>query len=449
MRRWLILIAAGAALSGCKTADKDRPRDDRTADPASRTRPAPADGKKWLDGPNPGLGKVGTPPADSWADPGSPGYDLDREVRGVLAGFVEDPDGRKVRDVFIEVEPAGAAADGAPVGVQTGRDGYFLIKGLKPKQTYQLTARAKLDGHDVAGRVYAQTSNERSQFIRIALIDGLSFPGGGGAQPGGGRDLPAPVPGGGPKPADKPTPPGAAIPPPVLPSGGTGPREPLLRGGEGTGLPLPGPADAVPDLPRSPAAPSRPDLVTEGPDGGFRPPPTSIPPPDPPATTPPPKTPATGTGRSSRSSRSGPEFTLLDTLGVPREFATGRPGELVLLDFMTTSCVPCRQTLPVLRDLQARYGLRGLDVVGVACDEADLAQRRALAAAYQRTERLNYLLYTEPTAQPGKLRERFGVQGYPTLVLLDGSGAVLWKGHPKDGAELQQVIEDELARRPR
>ncbi len=32
---------------------------------------------------------------------------------------------------------------------------------------------------------------------------------------------------------------------------------------------------------------------------------------------------------------------------------------------------------------------------------------------------------------------------------LDGGGSVLWKGHPKDAAELQQVIEGELARRPR
>ncbi len=444
MRRWVILIAAAATLAGCKSADKDRPARG-AADPASRTRPA--DGKKWLDGPNPGLDKVGTPPADSWADPGGAGFDLDREVRGVLAGFVEDPDGRKVRDVFIEVEPVGGAAGGAPVGVQTDRQGYFLIKGLKPKQTYQLTARAKIDGHDLAGRVYAQTSTERSQFLRIALLDGLTFPAG-GQPPAGGRDLPAPVPGTAPTPADPP--PGAALPPPAPPSAGAPPRDPLIRGGEGTGLPLPGPADSTPDRPRSPAAPPRPDLVTEGPDGAFRPPPATIPPPDPPpATAPPPKTPATGTGRSSRAERSGAAFTLLDTLGVPREFATGRPGELVLLDFMTTSCVPCKHAVPVVKGLQERYGLRGLEVVGVTCDEADLPERRALAAAYQRSERLNYLLYTEPTAHPGKLRERYGVQAYPTLVLLDGGGSVLWKGHPKDAAELQQVIEGELARRPR
>jgi hypothetical protein len=74
---------------------------------------------------------------------------------------------------------------------------------------------------------------------------------------------------------------------------------------------------------------------------------------------------------------------------------------------------------------------------------------RGPSAAYQRSERLNYLLYTEPTAHPGKLRERYGVQAYPTLVLLDGGGSVLWKGHPKDAAELQRLIEDELAKRPR
>ncbi|HVK16763.1 MAG TPA: hypothetical protein VM533_07425, partial [Fimbriiglobus sp.] len=104
MRRWVLLIAAGSALSGCKYLDRERaPRG--AAEPASRTRPDSKGGKGWLDGPGPGLEKVGTPPADSWADPKNPGYDVDREVRGVLGGVVEDPDGRKVRDVLIEVEP--------------------------------------------------------------------------------------------------------------------------------------------------------------------------------------------------------------------------------------------------------------------------------------------------------------------------------------------------------
>ena len=148
----------------------------------------------------------------------------------------------------------------------------------------------------------------------------------------------------------------------------------------------------------------RPDLMTEGPDDGFRPPATNIPAPPPPSTapipSPPSAPPATGAGRSARSVKAGAEFALLDTMGVPREFPSGRAGELVLLDFMTTSCVPCKHALPALRGLQTKYGLRGVELVGVACDEADLPQRRALAAAYQKAERLNYLLYTEPAAAP-------------------------------------------------
>jgi thiol-disulfide isomerase/thioredoxin len=428
-----MLIAAGAALSGCKYLERDRPPRG-PAEPASRTRSDPKGGKGWLDGPGPGLDKVGTPPADTWASPSSPGYDLNREVRGVLGGFVEDPDGRKVPDVFIEVEPAAGDGAGAPVGVQTGRDGYFLIQGLKPKQTYQLTARARQDGRELAGRAYAQTSTERSLFTRITLIEGLSFPGG---PSGGGRDLPAP-PGGT-------SPPGDALPPPVLPSGTAEPRGPSSRDREGTGLPLPSAAGSVPDLPRT----SRPDLMTVEPDKEFRPPATNIP--SPPNTTPipspPSPPPATGAGRSARSVKAGAEFTLVDTIGVPREFPGGRPGELVLLDFMTTSCVPCKHALPTLRSLQTKYGLRGVELVGVACDDAGLPQRRALAAAYQKAERLNYLLYTEPTEHPGKLRDRFGVQGYPTLVLIDGSGEVLWRGHPNDAAELERVIDDALAGR--
>src|SRR5947209_5316936 len=156
MRRWLLLTAAGLTLAGCKNLDKEK----TPAAPASRP-------KNWGEGPNPGLGRVGTPDADSWTDPKDPAFDLDRELRGVLAGFVEDPDGRKVRDVFIEVEPVGAEKGGAPVGVQTDRQGHFLIKGLKPKQAYQLTVQTKLDGREVGGQVYARTGSDKSQFVRV------------------------------------------------------------------------------------------------------------------------------------------------------------------------------------------------------------------------------------------------------------------------------------------
>ncbi len=401
MRRWFCLFAVGVVCTaGCKLFNRDR-----EADLASRPKAQPKGGNGWLTGPGPGLDRVDAPAADSWANPTDPGYDVAREVRGVLAGFVEDPDGRKLKDVFIEVEPAEGAGGGAPVGVQTDKQGYFLIKGLKPKQTYVLTARSKVDGQELTGRVYAQTGLERSQHIRITLIEGLSFPAG---SPPRRNDLPTPR---------QPESPPATIPPPsVVPSGAVLPRD----DGGGTGLALPGrpediPPPAAPTTTRPPLQPN--DLTT------------TIP------------SPAKSEWRGVRS---GAEFTLIDPAGGQRKFPAGRRDELVLLDFMTTTCAPCKKAIPTLTGLQDKYGRHGLEVVGVVCDEEPISERKALAASYRRAQRLNYPLYVEPGGEPGAIRERFRVEVYPTLVLLDGAGEVLWRGSPRDAADLDRVIAAKL-----
>lgn len=440
MRRGLILLVVGLNLTGCRALDRDRDGRGSTELP-SRTKPRPND--NWLDGPVASRGGT-TDRGGKGSDAKDPNFDVARETRGVLAGFVEDTEGRKAKDVSIEVDLAdGSSGSGAPIEVQTDRQGYFMIRGLNAKQTYVLTARTKLEGRDLSGRVYAQTGTERSQLIRIPLLDGLNFP---AISTGPRSDLPDhPRPNipGSPRPF---SPPDVAIPPSVAP--GNSPQS--NRGNSGMGssnrdLPMPrglsdigdrdwsptGFPNAAPTVPTLPPVNNpRPELMTDGPPNTLRPPAANIPP--------------NRTQSQSIPIRPNSEFVLMDTLGVTREFPSGRAGELVLLDFMTTSCLPCQKAIPTLKDLQSKYGTRGLEVIGVTCNEASPDQRRAVASTYQRTHHLNYLLYVEPGAEPGKVMRRFGVESYPSLVLINGSGAVLWKGHPADVSELESIIQDEL-----
>jgi len=416
----VLLLLTGLALTGCKAFERDHP----AADTASRNKSKPTQG--WLGGPTPGVGKVGTPPADSWANPRDPLYDVQREVRGVLGGFVEDPDGRKVKDAFIEVEPVGGAADGAPVGVQTDKLGQFLIKGLQPGQTYQLTARIKLDGRDLAGRVFAKTGNERSQFVRLALIDGLTFPG-----DTTGRDLP-----GGTDGAKSGT--GTVVPPPPVIPSGTPKPEPLTRSAD-EGLPSRAPTEPTPKPVVVPApVPTRTDLTADRGEPTWKPPVASIPSAVAPS---PPKKP------EIKPTPPEGQILLLDTLGVQRGFPSGKPGELVLMAFMTTTGLPSKQSIPIIKDLQARYGLNGVEVIGIVCDDSDSTQRRVLGAAYQRAEGLNFLLYAEPTKDPGPVMKKYNVKLIPTLVLIESQGAVLWSGKPADRDALEKVLTTELAKR--
>ena len=107
----------------------------------------------------------------------------------------------------------------------------------------------------------------------------------------------------------------------------------------------------------------------------------------------------------------------------------------MLVEFVTTTCPNCKPGVPVLNNLQSRYAADGLQVVAVLCDDVPQHQRAAAAAKYARDNNTNYAVYVEPGPQTGTVRDHFRVDGYPTAVLLDASGAVLWKGHPAKRAE--------------
>ena len=109
------------------------------------------------------------------------------------------------------------------------------------------------------------------------------------------------------------------------------------------------------------------------------------------------------------------------------------------------TCTHCKRTIPVLTDLQSRYA-DGLQLVGVLCDEVPQRERATLAARYQRDHNLNYAVYVEAGAEAGAVRDRFNVESYPTVVLLNGEGTVIWQGHPAKKSELESAIRRHLGR---
>jgi hypothetical protein len=122
---------------------------------------------------------------------------------------------------------------------------------------------------------------------------------------------------------------------------------------------------------------------------------------------------------------------------------------------MTTTCPHSKRSTTLLTDLQARYATAGLQVIGVACDTEEDAKKPAInqrqrmeaAASYVRDNNLNYQIYVEPGEVAGGVRNRFKVEYYPTVVLLDGSGSVLWKGHPdKFPKELEAAIKQAVGK---
>ncbi|MDA3914704.1 TlpA disulfide reductase family protein [Oleiagrimonas sp.] len=69
-----------------------------------------------------------------------------------------------------------------------------------------------------------------------------------------------------------------------------------------------------------------------------------------------------------------PDWTLPAAQGKPQSFAQWN-GKRVLVNFWATWCAPCLQEMPALAQAQRLYANHGVQVVGIALDDAATVQR--------------------------------------------------------------------------
>ena len=109
---------------------------------------------------------------------------------------------------------------------------------------------------------------------------------------------------------------------------------------------------------------------------------------------------------------------LPDTEGKARSIDQWQ-GKVVVVNFWATWCAPCRDEIPILVKLQEKHGARGLQLVGIAIDQAEKVR------PYATEMRMNF-----PTLIGGvdaielsrKLGNRAGV--LPFTVVIDRQGKV-------------------------
>jgi thiol-disulfide isomerase/thioredoxin len=92
-------------------------------------------------------------------------------------------------------------------------------------------------------------------------------------------------------------------------------------------------------------------------------------------------------------------------------------GKVVILDFWASWCVPCRRSFPWMNEMQEKYGVQGLVIVGVNLDaEPELAQAflDEFPANFQIVEGSN-----------GALAKEFDVIAMPSSYVIDRNGDVV------------------------
>jgi thiol-disulfide isomerase/thioredoxin len=113
-----------------------------------------------------------------------------------------------------------------------------------------------------------------------------------------------------------------------------------------------------------------------------------------------------------------PDFSLKNLADGKDVRLSSLRGKAVLVNFWATWCEPCKIEMPSLVDLQKKYGPQGLQIVGVAMDDADDKE----ISTFAHKMGVNYLVL-RGTEKVGELYG--GIEHLPMTYYLDRSGKVV------------------------
>jgi thiol-disulfide isomerase/thioredoxin len=111
-------------------------------------------------------------------------------------------------------------------------------------------------------------------------------------------------------------------------------------------------------------------------------------------------------------------------------------GKVVLLDFWTTWCVPCKREVPVLEKLHTEFHDSGLELVSINVDEEQAAVRdfvQSVGVPYP----------VVPLGSSNDLVSMLSVNAFPTVVLIDREGKIV---SYEVGARGEAALRSDLAK---
>jgi thiol-disulfide isomerase/thioredoxin len=143
-------------------------------------------------------------------------------------------------------------------------------------------------------------------------------------------------------------------------------------------------------------------------------------------------------------------FALNDINGQPWEYRKDRRGRLVLLDFWGTWCVPCQYAVRHLVGMQQSYGPFGLEIIGIAYESGPAPEQARKVRGVAQRLGVNYrMLLGTGREVDCPVRTQFEVRYFPTLVLIDDKGQILWRNRSDESPddqwhELERLIKQRL-----
>jgi len=108
-------------------------------------------------------------------------------------------------------------------------------------------------------------------------------------------------------------------------------------------------------------------------------------------------------------------------------------GRVTLVDFWATWCAPCREEIPMFKELHERYGDEGFTLLAISMDDGSGVVRE-FVDEYQ-------IPYLNVMGNDDVADAFGGVFGLPTAFLLDGEGRIVDRFM---GPKPRKVLEDKI-----
>ncbi len=132
------------------------------------------------------------------------------------------------------------------------------------------------------------------------------------------------------------------------------------------------------------------------------------------------------------------DFRLVDLQGRPTRY-TDIDSDFVLLDFWGSWCEPCKESIPHFLELQKRFSTSKLQIIGVACERGPLEGQAVTAASAARKLKITYPVLVTDADKGCPLQQAMHVQAYPTMILLDRQGRIVWRAAGATEANLARL----------
>lgn len=137
-----------------------------------------------------------------------------------------------------------------------------------------------------------------------------------------------------------------------------------------------------------------------------------------------------------------PDFAIV-TLQKEQLTNASLRGKVVLLDFWGAWCEPCRESVPMLRNLQKEFAGPEFQLVGISSDDEEEVVRK-----FVRAQQMDWQEHLDIS---GDVSALFHVESVPTFLVLDKDGVVRFRQSgwgPSSQGELEEVIRQALKRAP-